>query len=75
MAALNDDQRVAAVNIGFELAKFGIEHFMGRKLAREEEEDLLSHLREKEAQREFKTPSELVGPVEGVEWGTTGHEE
>lgn len=72
MAALNDDQRIEAVNIGFQLAKFGIEHYMGRKLAREEEQELLDHLREKEAQREFKTPSELTG---GVTPGATGDEE
>jgi len=71
MGTLNQDQRDAAINIGFELAKFGVQHFLGRQLAKEEEQELLDHLREHEAQREFKTPSELTGVV----LGATGVEE
>lgn len=72
MADLSDTQRTAALNIAFDLAKFGIQHFMGRQLAKAEEAELLDVLREREARREFKTPSELLGNVSG---GTTGEEE
>lgn len=78
---LSDDQRTAAINIGFELAKFGIQHFMGRQLAKAEEQELLDVLREQEARRTFKTPDELLRvatPSElstGADIGDTGHEE
>lgn len=77
MASLNDAQRDAAINVGFELAKLGIQHFVGRKLAKEEEDELLDMLREQEAKRTFKTPSELIGDIGDVSnvGGTTGEEE
>lgn len=64
---MSDEVKDEAVSLAFELAKFGIQRFMGRQLRRDEEDQLLQHLREKESSRHIKTSSEILDELEGHE--------